>query len=38
MAKQIFTNLPVRDVAKATAFYTVLAAEKNPPAIQPSSA
>ena len=30
MAKQIFINLPVRDVAKATAFYTALGAEKNP--------
>lgn len=30
MARQIFINLPVRDVAKATAFYTAIGAEKNP--------
>ena len=30
MARQIFVNLPVHDVRKATAFYTALGAEKNP--------
>lgn len=30
MPKQIFVNLPVRDLAKATAFYTAIGAEKNP--------
>jgi predicted lactoylglutathione lyase len=29
MAKQIFVNLPVRDLGKATAFYTTLGAVKN---------
>lgn len=29
MAKMIFVNLPVSDVAKATAFYTALGFEKN---------
>ena len=30
MPKQIFVNLPVRDLQKATAFYTAIGAEKNP--------
>ncbi|HZP89298.1 MAG TPA: VOC family protein [Burkholderiales bacterium] len=30
MPKQIFVNLPVRDLAKATAFYTAIGAAKNP--------
>lgn len=30
MSKQIFINLPVRDVAKATAFYTAIGATRNP--------
>jgi predicted lactoylglutathione lyase len=30
MSKQIFVNLPVRDLKKATAFYTALGAVKNP--------
>jgi uncharacterized protein len=30
MSKQIFINLPVRDVERATAFYTALGAVKNP--------
>lgn len=30
MAKMIFVNLPVADVAKATAFYEALGFEKNP--------
>ena len=30
MAKQIFVNLPVRDLRKATAFYAALGAVKNP--------
>ncbi|HEX5421683.1 MAG TPA: VOC family protein [Gammaproteobacteria bacterium] len=30
MAKMIFVNLPVRDLAKATAFYTAIGAVKNP--------
>lgn len=30
MPKQIFVNLPVRDLAKATAFYIAIGAEKNP--------
>lgn len=30
MAKQIFVNLPVADVAKATAFYEAIGFEKNP--------
>lgn len=30
MPRQIFVNLPVRDLAKATAFYAALGAEKNP--------
>jgi uncharacterized protein len=30
MSKQIFVNLPVRDLKKATAFYTTLGAVKNP--------
>lgn len=30
MPRQIFINLPVRDVAKATAFYTAIGASKNP--------
>jgi uncharacterized protein len=30
MSKQIFVNLPVRDLGKATAFYTALGAVKNP--------
>jgi hypothetical protein len=30
MTRQIFVNLPVRDLAKATAFYAALGAEKNP--------
>jgi len=30
MATQIFVNLPVRDLKKATAFYTALGAAKNP--------
>lgn len=29
MAKQIFINMAVRDVAKATAFYAAIGAEKN---------
>lgn len=30
MAKQIFINLPVRDISAATAFYTAIGASKNP--------
>ena len=30
MSRQIFVNLPVRDLAKASAFYTAIGAEKNP--------
>lgn len=30
MPKQIFINLPVRDLTRATAFYTALGAVKNP--------
>lgn len=30
MSRQIFVNLPVRDLAKATAFYTAIGAQKNP--------
>jgi len=30
MSKQIFVNLPVRDLNKATAFYTAIGATKNP--------
>ncbi len=30
MSKQIFINLPVRDLKKATAFYTALGAVRNP--------
>jgi hypothetical protein len=30
MPKMIFVNLPVRDLAKATAFYEAVGAEKNP--------
>ena len=30
MPKQIFVNLPVRDLKKATAFYTALGAARNP--------
>ena len=30
MSRQIFVNLPVRDLRKATAFYTAIGAEKNP--------
>jgi predicted lactoylglutathione lyase len=30
MPKMIFVNLPVRDLAKATAFYEAIGAEKNP--------
>ena len=30
MSKQIFINLPVRDLSKATAFYTAIGANKNP--------
>lgn len=30
MAKMIFVNLPVADVARATAFYEALGFEKNP--------
>ncbi|PMS21606.1 lactoylglutathione lyase [Trinickia dabaoshanensis] len=30
MPRQIFINLPVSDVAKATAFYTAIGAGKNP--------
>ena len=30
MSKQIFINLPVRDLTRATAFYTAIGATKNP--------
>lgn len=30
MSKQIFVNLPVRDLTRASAFYTAIGAEKNP--------
>lgn len=30
MARQIFINLPVSDIEKATAFYTAIGASKNP--------
>ena len=30
MSKQIFINLPVRDLSMATAFYTAIGATKNP--------
>ena len=30
MSKQIFINLPVRDLPRATAFYTAIGATKNP--------
>ena len=30
MSKQIFINLPVRDLKRATAFYTAIGATKNP--------
>jgi predicted lactoylglutathione lyase len=30
VSKQIFVNLPVRDLSKATAFYTAIGATKNP--------
>lgn len=30
MSKQIFVNLPVRDLEKATAFYSALGASRNP--------
>ena len=30
MAKMIFVNLPVRDLARSTAFYQAIGAEKNP--------
>ncbi|MCP3728564.1 lactoylglutathione lyase [Paraburkholderia sp. CNPSo 3272] len=30
MSTQIFINLPVRDLSKATAFYTAIGASKNP--------
>lgn len=30
MPKQIFVNLPVRDLTKATAFYTAIGATRNP--------
>jgi uncharacterized protein len=30
VSKQIFINLPVRDLQKATAFYTAIGATKNP--------
>ena len=30
MPKQIFVNLPVRDLKKATAFYTAIGASQNP--------
>jgi predicted lactoylglutathione lyase len=30
MTKQIFINLPVRDLSTATAFYTAIGASKNP--------
>lgn len=30
MAKMIFVNLPVRDLAKSTAFYTAVGAAQNP--------
>ena len=30
MPKQIFVNLPVRDLKRATAFYTAIGATKNP--------
>jgi len=30
MAKQLFINMPVRDLAKSTEFYTAIGAAKNP--------
>ncbi|HWG09960.1 MAG TPA: VOC family protein [Rhodanobacteraceae bacterium] len=30
MSRQLFVNLPVRDLAKATAFYAAIGAQKNP--------
>ena len=30
MAKMIFVNLPVSDLARSTAFYQAIGAEKNP--------
>ena len=30
MSKQLFVNLPVRDLKKATAFYTAIGANQNP--------
>jgi predicted lactoylglutathione lyase len=38
MTKQIFINLPVRDLAQATAFYGAIGAEQNPQFSDDSSA